>query len=65
MGNVTPFTIADFPLKRNTIQLTTSSSSANLPRGILASIGSAFAGSDQPTCKHRFLSYYQTMLTVQ
>ena len=64
MGNVTPFTIADFPLKRNTMQLTTSSTSANLPRGILASIGSALAGSDHPTCNHGFQSYFYMLVKL-
>ena len=49
IGRVTPFTIAAFSLSRKRIQLTTSSTSANRPRGILASMGPALAGSDHPT----------------
>ena len=49
IGKVTPLTMEDFSLSKKSMQLTTSSTSANLPSGILASIGPAFAGSDQPT----------------
>ena len=49
IGRVTPFTIAAFSLRRNRMQLTTSSTSANLPRGIFANMGPALAGSDHPT----------------
>ena len=49
IGRVTPFTIPDLLLSKNKMQFVTSSISANLPRGILANIGFALAGSDQPT----------------
>ena len=65
MGRVTPLTMAAPSLRRKRMQLVTSSTSANLPRGILASMGPAWrnhvdisqrerdlrtlAGSDQPT----------------
>ena len=50
-GRVTPLTMPALSLSRNRMQLVTSSTSANLPRGILSSIGPALAGSDQPTCQ--------------